>query len=79
MNTWAQVAGLGVTETTVTMNKWLHTSGSSDLSAIGINNIRVTKKQNGMESSLKDLEGPKEFNKIDTDIPHIVSPFRNGP
>lgn len=45
----------------------------------GINNIRVTKKQNGMESSLKNLEGPKELNKTDTEIPHIVSPFRNDP
>lgn len=75
MNTWVNVAGLSITETTVTRTEWLHTSSSSDPSSTGANNARVLKKQNGMDTTIEDLEVPKELNKTDTEVPHFVSPF----
>ena len=76
VNTWAEVAGLGVTDTTVTTTERIHTSGPSDRSATGVNNTRVLKKQNGMDSSIEDLEVPKELNETDTEVPHTATPSK---
>lgn len=38
VNIWVEVLGLAVTETSVTMNKQMHTLGSSDRSGNGIRN-----------------------------------------
>lgn len=46
---WAKDAVIRFTDTTVTTTDRMHTSGSSDRSAIGINNTRVLRKQNVME------------------------------
>ena len=46
VNTWAEVAGLGVTDATVTSTERINTSGPSDRSVTGVNNTRVLKRQN---------------------------------
>ena len=65
MTTWAQVTDQSVTDTTVTTTERIHTLGSSDRSATGVSNTRVLKKQNGTDSSIEDLEVPKEFNETE--------------
>lgn len=62
MNTWMEVADLGVNESTMIMTEQMRISGPLNRSATGINNTNVLKKQNGMNSSIIDLEAPKELN-----------------
>lgn len=56
----------------------MHISGTSNRSAAGVNNARLLKKPNKMDSSIKDLEASKEFNETYTEVPHIVSRFRDN-
>lgn len=43
------------------MTDRMHTSGPQDLSATGVNNIKVLKKQNGMDSAIEDIYSSKEL------------------
>ena len=57
VNTWPEVTGLGITDTTVTATARILTSAPSDRSATVVNNSsRLLKKQNGMDSSSEDLD-----------------------
>lgn len=62
MNTWMKVADLGVNESTMIMTEQMRISGPLNRSATGVNNINVLKKENGINSSITDLETPKELN-----------------
>lgn len=52
VNTLTEVVGLDVTKNTVATTKWMHTSGPSVLSAIGLYNTRVL-----LRNSMRKIQG----------------------
>lgn len=51
VNIWAKVAGLALTKATATMAERMYTSDQSDRYATRVNDLKIPKKQNGMDSS----------------------------
>lgn len=69
-----KVTGLYNTDTTVTTIEWIHITSPSNYFATRINNTRVLKKQNRMDT-LQDLQALNELNETYTKIPHTVFPL----
>lgn len=55
VSTQAKVAGLYTTKANMTTAEWMHTSGASDRSAAGLNNIKILRKQDVMDSTIEDI------------------------
>lgn len=66
LNTSEKIPDLGATESAVTTAEPMYTSGPSDRSISGENNTRVLKKkQNWMDTIIKDLKVPKDIGQWD--------------